>query len=786
MLRAKTLIRHGQPIARSLSTHAAVGTQQFRPVWSLYEKQTNPHILELYKTTWKETGDPTWPFILAMKTSRSTRLTNVMVRDTGLKLSSYIRWRKFVDSAGLAEVAARIHDTSDTTKFPSIAQIPTWALGYILTFRITNPSEARVAADLVVARIFSRCSRTMIPMLLILSVHTLVDHQVTDPLRKIVELFLDRRRSPSQYGLFLQALSRFPPSLENNSMVSAIIERMYKEEGEVPEDIYISLLGSNSSSVPLAQRLERLLPVTNTHVTPRLAHVFFRVYTRHGATTLAIKHLPSVFQLAGLSGRDGALLSPVSHSPATDDNPTRLPSKVDGDTDVTGPVTNPPQSQPPSRDIPILPSSTKSWTSLLGFFSSSSSITADQLVELFNRIRKTHPPTTISYTVLMRALVSRKAYRRAIETWHEMLAESHPIDIQSLTAVVEACTLAKKYWEAFYLLEVVASRGPREGATRAACEDPYPRIKLTPAFIAIFMENLAHSGRPDVAFLLWDCAELLYGVTPDASALNVLLEIARVVLKYEETFAGFWANLRAKRSPVHPDKFSSPFHVPDRDKVVESLRLTLDHGTQKTYKSTGLWGDVPAWQKATKIFYHAALGNNPKLLDVVPPVTAMRSSADDIYRHPWAEFIRSVQGPSPVDEAFRGVDVNSPASLARLGLYPLQAYPSTVPTRTTFHNQIYLLGMCGQASQIPMILAWMKELGTIPFEKTTAMALVFWAEVSLRAPLFEQFGGEGEYQKLLRWLEEWVGASRMPGQDRMTRVSKNIAKAREGHDKIRS
>ena len=61
--------------------------------------------------------------------------------------------------------------------------------------------------------------------------------------------------------------------------------------------------------------------------------------------------------------------------------------------------------------------------------------------------------------------------------------------------------------------------------------------------------------------------ELLYGVTPDASALN---DISWVVLKYEETFAGFWTNLRAKWSSAHLDNFSSPFHVLDRDKVVES------------------------------------------------------------------------------------------------------------------------------------------------------------------------------------------------------------------------
>jgi len=787
MLRAKIPIRYGQSIARSLSTQVATSTQHLRPVWSICEKQADPHILELYKTTWKETRDPTWPFILAMKASRSTRLTNTMIRDTGLKLSSYIRWRKFIDSAGLAEVTSRIYETSDATKFPSIARMPIWALGYILTFRVTNPSEARVAADLVIARIFSRCTRTVIPILLILSVHALANHQVIDPLHKIVELFLDRRRFPFQYGLFLRALSRFPPSLENNVVISVIIEKMYKEEGKVAEDIYISLLESNSSSVPLAQRLERLLPVTDTPITPRLAHVFFRVYTKHGATTLALKHISFVLQLAGLSGRGGTLLSPSSPTPPTDDKSAGSRSGVGGGAGVDGPIINPPKSHSPPRGCSTRVSPiTKSWTSLLGFFSSSSTISADQLVELFDRIRKTHPPTTVSYTILMRALVARKAYQRAIGTWHEMLAEGHPMDIQSLSAMIGACTLAEKHWEAFYILEVVAGGGSQEGTAKPASENPYPKIKLNPAFIATFMENLAYSGRPDLAFMLWDYAELLYGVTLDASALNVLLEIARVVMKYEGTFAGFWANLRVKRSSTHADNFSSSdFLVGDRDEVVESLKHMLDHGTRKKPKPTGLWGDVPAWQTATKIFYHAVLGNNPKLLHVLPPVTAIRSSRDDIHRHPWVEFIRSVQGPSPVDEAFHDVDVNSPATLARLGLYPLQAYPNVAPTRTTFHNQIYLLGMCGQAGQIPMVLAWMKELKIIPFEKTIAMALIFWAEVSLRAPLFEQFGGEGEYPKLLTWLEAWVGVSRMPGKSRMTRVSKGIAKAREGQDKIR-
>ena len=104
-----------------------------------------------------------------------------MVRDTGLKLSPYIRRRKFIDSVSLIEVTSRINWTSDTTKFPSNTKIPTRVVGYLLAFRVTNPSEARAAVELVIASILSRCNRTTIPVLLIPSVHVLADHQVMDP-----------------------------------------------------------------------------------------------------------------------------------------------------------------------------------------------------------------------------------------------------------------------------------------------------------------------------------------------------------------------------------------------------------------------------------------------------------------------------------------------------------------------------------------------------------------------------------------------------------------------------
>jgi len=54
----------------------------------------------------------------------------------------------------------------------------------------------------------------------------------------------------------------------------------------------------------------------------------------------------------------------------------------------------------------------------------------------------------------------------------------------------------------------------------------------------------------------------------------------------------------------------------------------------------------------------------------------------------------------------------------------------------------------------------MRALDIWPRVFTLAYALVFWAEVSIGPPLLERLRGrndEGEYVRLVRWMEEWVG-----------------------------
>jgi hypothetical protein len=63
----------------------------------------------------------------------------------------------------------------------------------------------------------------------------------------------------------------------------------------------------------------------------------------------------------------------------------------------------------------------------------------------------------------------------------------------------------------------------------------------------------------------------------------------------------------------------------------------------------------------------------------------------------------------------------------------------------------------------------MRGLGIKPRMRMLSYALVFWAEVSIGAPLLERLrlsgkNENGEYVRLVRWMEEWVGVENVPDE----------------------
>lgn len=82
----------------------------------------------------------------------------------------------------------------------------------------------------------------------------------------------------------------------------------------------------------------------------------------------------------------------------------------------------------------------------------------------------------------------------------------------------------------------------------------------------------------------------------------------------------------------------------------------------------------------------------------------------------------------------------------------------------------------------------MRALRIEPRTRTLAYALVFWAEVSVGAPLLERLrhkrgggdGGEGEYVRLVRWIEDWVGVGNVPDEAAVGEAMRRVDAMRRG------
>jgi hypothetical protein len=110
------------------------------------------------------------------------------------------------------------------------------------------------------------------------------------------------------------------------------------------------------------------------------------------------------------------------------------------------------------------------------------------------------------------------------------------------------------------------------------------------------------------------------------------------------------------------------------------------------------------------------------------------------------------------------------------------SYTSIVPSESTFCAYILLLGTSSYQHEIPLVLAWMRALHIHPRRRTLCFALIFWAEVSLRGPVFEEWAERNErseYGRLYRWIQGWVGKRNVPEDYMIAHFLKVVAQAKE-------
>ncbi|EGO02958.1 hypothetical protein SERLA73DRAFT_176446 [Serpula lacrymans var. lacrymans S7.3] len=304
-------------------------------------------------------------------------------------------------------------------------------------------------------------------------------------------------------------------------------------------------------------------------------------------------------------------------------------------------------------------------------------------------------------------------------------------------------------------------------------------ININVIVINEFLVSLLRSRRPDIVFQLWDHMEMLYGILPNDSTLNIVMKSAILAMKLDN---------ESVRSTFQHMTLNSLFHRPKpeptgRTEVISDIMQKLE-GRRRS-SAVGIWRNAPAWAVARQLFRDVLVGNWPWLQQVPQPATAIRTAdAETAAFYPLQEFAQSMSLP------FSSPKTPETLEQGGKGQIPLiteaqpdqKLYSSIVPTDVTFTPYIQLLGLSSLAREIPEALAWMRALKIHPSKKTLSIALVFWAEVSLRGPLFEDWAeknSQSEYGRLLAWIRDWVGDEQTPTEWDIQRALRAVAKMRD-------
>ncbi|OCF46009.1 hypothetical protein I317_00097 [Kwoniella heveanensis CBS 569] len=167
--------------------------------------------------------------------------------------------------------------------------------------------------------------------------------------------------------------------------------------------------------------------------------------------------------------------------------------------------------------------------------------------------------------------------------------------------------------------------------------------------------------------------------------------------------------------------------------------------------------DALPWQRARDIFRQVVLGNWPHLESVKSPLEAAHTGplesivsffggSNDSGRSRSRDGAHSSHSPSIEPKSERQnlitpdvTTLNIPSATCK--------YPHVIPTSSTFRSYIALLGYNNLHSEIPIALAWMKELGIKPNWSTMCLALLHICEAEGPRRWVKGFGGNSSKSK---------------------------------------
>jgi len=716
---------------------------------------------------------------------------------------------------------------------------PTWLL-VMLCSKVRSPADAEKASHLIVTHL-PHIPPSLRPPVLILVVHVLFTFRVLSALDPVIRLFigLPLFREHWYFNRLLRALAIHTDSPADGRHVARLtillLRAMTERKFSLNKKTYHFLLQKPYFTVELTEELRQRMIRDN--VVPDRAHLesFLHMFARRGSVDDANAYARAIYDLD--QRREKTLDVNVSKGSRPAETDQAVPSTTVEY--LTHLVHEDSQRTQFDADVEWLKflatghsrrflnqqkTSAAAWGARLFSLSRTWSFSPEHLAIFLEWSRTQHFPfpthKTLTYTIVLQGLLRKRAYPLALEVWERYHARELRLDYIAFGTGVEVLTRAGHPDRALALLEsLVDGYSPRlsRRARRNSSRLPATKRNTVPASLVNRFMRVLSITNPSAALRLWEYMGILYGFTPDASSFTIMLNSARHATLYGESFAG------AMKELGFDFQFRLPFAKPAMDAQLEPTDTgSLAGARRKAYErlekslfiqAGDMWGQERAWRRAYRIFTSALLAGWPALADVRPPACAVRPSIESPATAPLRDLKHFLSPPKPVEDgaddsappiartlhnntlftdADTEVDTDLHHSPPLLPIHPRGAYPSFAPHDGTFHSAILLLGIARAASEIPRMLAWMRALGITPEPRTLAYALVFWAEVSIGAPLLEWLrsrrvashivgdGGQGEYVRLVRWMAEWVGAENVPDEAAVGEAMRAVDAKRRG------
>ncbi|KAL4253797.1 hypothetical protein ABKN59_002977 [Abortiporus biennis] len=749
---------------------------------------------------------------------------------TAPDIPTSIQW---LNVSGIKFDALDFSQESEDSK-ADVDHMPTWLVLHLLRHKVKTAQDASIAMDLTFHHLPYAPLPTQ-PALLVMLAYRLTNHHMYSKLFAVISTFfkLPDTEANRYFNLLLLALSTARHSKQAADLAARVIEVMGERKVRVEPAVFDALLRQSFLSLRLALRartqmqLQGFVP-TRKHLTA-LIRVMCQHHHRKDAGRLlnairqqqlisrektvthgthisgssppsrvptftqdtrfymsSFKSFPKLYGFLDRMSRAEAKMQaarvklgvvPCVASPVKQDSEEEDTLDSVSDIEDDDVPANPPDSGqiPVTQSTPltleaVIPSaeshvqfSVKDWTAILHVASRDRTISARNLFKIFQqgkaKLEFNFPMYT--YAVTIRGLLLKNSPKRATLLWKESQDEGLPLDTLSLAIGINVLTLNDGEDAAFELIEnIYADQVYRFGRSGRSHRSSSERIPFVNSYtLQMYMKALLRAGRPDIVFELWEHMELLYGIVPDTFTLNVLLRTARWAKKLEEKSiraylvrSGYGGGVKRPELPSLYDSHASSPHIHPRNIAAERIRIL----SQKRKRVVlGLWGDESAAMRCIRLLRDIFLTNWPDLKAVRPPVRALRR----------------IMGSGPDGELSTN-EIWSPKTSTHL-----YRYSRIVPTDATFRLYIHLLAAEDLKAEIPLALAWMRELGIQPTVATLATAMVYWGEVSMDAPLIEAAKGgstKSPYTTLRNWIWEWVGDRVAPSDVNVGSAMRNI------------